>query len=302
MSSSAASAASNDLGSAGSYVVLGVVVAAAIVVDLLRVGRQDADARSGLRSAVIDYGLWTALGFAVAIPVALVGSGKDAVAYTTAYVLEKTLSLDNVAVFAAIFTGFAVADAARPKLLTQGIIGALALRVVFILAGIALLDAAQDVLILFGVLLLLTGVRMLRSSSEDGHAKPPKLPGFLTKRPSLAPLITLVVADVVFAVDSIPAAFGVTTKAFLVVASNAFAILGLRPTYLILVGGMARFRYLEPAVAFLLIIIGAKLCAHHWVHVHDAVSLAVVAAVLGGGVLLSVLRPDEGGAPPPSHA
>ena len=289
------------LGSVASYAVLGGVVAAAIAVDLLRVGRQVEDDRSGLRGAVIDYLLWTVLGFAVAVPVAIVGSGDDAAAYTTAYVLEKTLSLDNVAVFAAIFGAFAVADAARPKLLTQGIIGALALRVVFILAGIALLDAAQDVLIVFGALLLLTGARMLRSGSEDGHAKPPKLPAFLSKRPSLAPLLTLVVADVVFAVDSIPAAFGVTTKAFLVVASNAFAILGLRPTYLILVGGMARFRYLEPAVAVLLIVIGAKLCAHHWLHVHNAVSLAVVAVVLGGGVLVSVLRPGEGGAPP-GHA
>ncbi len=281
----------SELGSAVSYVVLGGVVAAAIAVDLLRVGKQGEEDRAGLRAATIDYLLWTMLGFAVAIPVALIGSGRDAVAYTTAYVLEKTLSLDNVAVFAAIFTGFAVADSLRPKLLTQGIVGALALRVVFILAGIALLDAAKDVLILFGALLLLTGVRMLRSSAEDGHAKPPKLPAFLTKRPSLAPLLTLVVADVVFAVDSIPAAFGVTTNAFLVVASNAFAILGLRPTYLILVGGMAKFRYLEPAVAILLIIIGAKLCTHRWVHVADGISLLVVAAVLSAGIALSVLRP-----------
>jgi tellurite resistance protein TerC len=286
------------LGSAASYVVLGAVVAAAIAVDLVRVGRQDEAQSSSLRGPIIDYALWTLLGFAVAIPVAVLGSGKDAVAYSTAYVLEKTLSLDNVAVFAAIFAGFAVAETARPRLLTQGIVGALALRVVFILAGIALLDAAKDVLIVFGALLLLTGVRMLRSQGQDGHAKPPRLPSFLSRWPSLAPLLALVVADVVFAVDSIPAAFGVTTKAFLVVASNAFAILGLRPTYLILVGGMARFRYLEAAVAVLLVIIGAKLCAHHWVHVHDAVSLGVVAAVLGGGVLLSVLRPEVRSAPP----
>jgi tellurite resistance protein TerC len=277
------------LGSAASYATLAAVVLGAVVVDLHRVSRQDDGHRTSVRRAARDYAGWSLLGFAAAGPIAALGDGSDAVAYTTAYVLEKSLSLDNVAVFTAIFVGFAVQESKRPALLGQGIIGALVLRVVFILVGVALLDAVHSVLIVFGALLILTGLRMLHGGGGDHEPRPPRLPRALLARPGLAPLLTIIVADVVFAVDSIPAAFGVTTNSFLVVASNAFAILGLRPTYVLLAGGMARFAYLEPAVAVLLVAIGVKLAVADLVHVPDLVSLAAVALVLAGGIVLSLL-------------
>jgi tellurite resistance protein TerC len=144
--------------------------------------------------------------------------------------------------------------------------------------------------VLFGAILILTGLKML---SQRGHhaSKPPRLPGFLSHG-SRAPLAAIILADVIFAVDSIPAAFAVTTQTFLVIAANAFAILGLRPTYVLLAGGLDRFRHLGTGVALVLVLIGVKLAIEGAVHVPSWVSLVGVIAILGSSVLLSLRSPD----------
>lgn len=277
-----------------------------------------------MREALAGTIGWTALGFAFAAVVALLGDSHDVTSYVTGYLLEKTLSLDNVAVFAVLFGGFAVPQVMRSRLLSIGVLLALALRIVFIAAGLAVLQAAHVVLYGFGALLVFTGLRMLVRREPEHGPRPsralaligrvlplsPDYDGerYLTRRrtasnrlrlhgtPLLAAIIAVAAADVVFAVDSIPAVFGVTTEPFLVVSANAFAVLGLRPMYFLLAGAMQRFVYLQPGLAIVLLGIGAKMLLADVVHVPPWLNLAGVVIVLGAAIGLSLgRRPQPAG-------
>jgi tellurite resistance protein TerC len=286
-----------------------------IVVDLFVLHRGNAVVT--MRAAASASIGWTLLGLGFAGVIAWLDGGESAHHYVTAFLLEKTLSLDNVAVFAVLFTAFAIPETLRSRLLSWGVLAALALRVVFIAAGLALVSAAHAVLYVFGALLVFTGIRMLLHRSRDFAGTPPsgralrvlgrvlplttsydgaryvtRDPVHRTRRvgtPLLSALVAIAAADVVFAVDSIPATFAITTEPFLVVAANAFAVLGLRPLYFLLAGALDRFVHLSFSLAAVLVFIGAKMLLADVVHLPVSVTLAVVAALLAAGVATSWL-------------
>jgi tellurite resistance protein TerC len=276
------------------WLAFGAAVVAMLAVDLVVAGRTSGAVRS-LRSAAWWSAGWTAVALAFALVVLAWRGGTHASEYLTGFVLERSLSLDNVFVFAMLFGYLAVPELAQRKVLFFGIVGAIVLRLVFILAGGALLDAVHWSIYLFGALLIATGVRMARHDDEE-------VPGLMRR---LAPsgsgslvvaLALVAVFDVVFAVDSIPAIFAVTRDTFTVFAANAFSLLGLASLYFLLAGMRERFRHLNKGLAFVLVFIGVKMLVTDLWHVPTELSLAVIVGAIGASVLASVRRPVPSGA------
>ena len=234
--------------------------------------------------------------------------------FLTGYLIELALSVDNLFVFILIFSTFGVPKAYQHRVLFWGILGAQVMRAVFILLGAALLQSFHWIIFVFGGFLVYTGVKILFSRGTEVHPERnpvlklfgkviPSIPEFdgakfITRRngrrvaTALLPVLLVVEAtDVVFAVDSIPAIFGVTKDPFIVYTSNIFAILGLRSFYFLLASVMGKFRYLKVGLGVVLLFVGVKMVISEWVHIPIELSLLVVVAVLGGSVLLSWLRP-----------
>ena len=245
--------------------------------------------------------------------------GQSALEYYTGYLIELSLSVDNLFVFILIFSYFGVPAEAQPKVLKWGILGAIVMRLLMIALGAILLQRFEWIIYVFGGILVITGVRMMLQ--KDARIEPDKNPivrlarrvlpfsdcydgsHFLTRTvrgkvlatPLLLVLLVIEWSDLVFAIDSIPAIFSVTRDPFLVYSSNVFAILGLRALFFVLAGMMDRFVYLKPGVALILIFVGAKMTLSHWVHLPITVSLAVILLILSGAVVLSLRRtaPNE---------
>src|SRR3954452_5667062 len=239
---------------------------------------------------------------------------RHALEYYTGYLIELSLSVDNLFVFLLIFSYFGVRAEAQPKVLKWGILGAIVMRLIMIALGALLLQRFQWIVYVFGGLLILTGIRMFTQKEEmvDLERNPVVrlarrfLPicdsydgarfftrttrGKVLATPLLLVLLVVEWSDLVFAIDSIPAIFAVTRDPFLVYSSNIFAILGLRALYFVLAGMMDRFVYLKPGVALILVFVGAKMALSHWLHLPTAASLAVVLIMLGGAVGLSLRR------------
>jgi tellurite resistance protein TerC len=261
--------------------------------------------------SLIEAGAWSAVWVALGLGFGGLlwawDGGDTAQAYLAGYLIEKSLSLDNVFVFTVIFAMFAIPLRYQHRVLMAGIIGALGLRAAFITGGAALLHSFHVIVYVFGALLLWTAIRMLRSGGhlEPGRGLPrviqrilpttSQLHGqrFLVREggrwlatPLLAALVVVEAADVIFAVDSIPAIFAVTTDTFVVFTSNVFALLGLRALYFLLAGAVGRLRYLRPALSIILAAAGAKLLLSDvytipvWVSPAFIVSVLAVAAVL----------------------
>ncbi|MEO8636021.1 MAG: TerC family protein [Gemmatimonadales bacterium] len=238
-----------------------------------------------------------------------------AVEYYAGYLVELSLSVDNLFVFLLVFQYFAVPAELQPRVLKWGIFGAILMRGAMIGLGAVLLQQFAWITWVFGAILILTAAKMLRAGDEriEPEKNPlvrlarrlvPVTPGYvenhffvrgLTRAWMATPLflVLLVVewSDVVFAIDSIPAVFAVTRDPFVVYASNLFAILGLRALYFVLAGALDRFHYLKPGVALILLFVGAKMLLGTWVHIATDLSLVVILAVLTGAVGLSLLRP-----------
>ena len=240
---------------------------------------------------------------------------EAALNFFTAWLLEWSLSLDNIFVIALIFTYFGVPAGQQHRVLFWGILGALAFRALMILAGIALLRHFDWIVYVFGALLILTAVRMLAARHDNlrPHRNPlvqfsrrffPVTDGFrgaaffvreegrLHATPLALALMVVESTDLLFAVDSIPAAFAVTTDPFLVLTSNMFAVLGLRALYFALAGLMARFRYLKMSLVFILAFVGVKLLLTHHFSIPSWASLAVIAGFLVVGILTSIFHED----------
>jgi len=239
---------------------------------------------------------------------------QSALEYYTGYLIELSLSVDNLFVFILIFSYFGVSAEAQPKILKWGILGAIIMRFIMIALGALLLDRFEWIVYLFGAILIATGIRMMRQQEEEVDLeKNPVvrlarrlLPfsnyydgvGFFTRRrdgavlatPMLLVLIIVEWSDLVFAIDSIPAIFAITRDPFLVYSSNVFAILGLRALFFVLAGMMDKFVYLKPGVALILVFVGLKMTLSHWLHVPTLLSLAVIVVTLAGAVLLSLRR------------
>jgi len=288
-------------------------IALALALDLFVLHR-DAHEVS-MREAALTSAAWIAVGVAFGIGVWWFAGADRAGEYFAGYLIEKSLSVDNVFVFALLFSYFAVPAKYQHRVLFWGVVGALILRAGFIAAGAALLEQFHWVIYVFGGLLLVTGIKMLRSS---GHSVDPgrnPVLRLLRRRvamtdeyhgqrffvrqgvrwvatPMLAVLVAIETTDVVFAVDSIPAIFAVTDEPFLVFTSNAFAILGLRALYFLLAGMMGRFVYLKTGLAAILLFVGAKMLLTEVWKVPIALSLLVIASILAVAVVASLRQPE----------
>ena len=260
-------------------------LAAMLAVDLFFAHRSAAS----FRGAAGWSALWLAVGVAFGLVVLAVAGGAAAGSYWAGFLMEKALSLDNVFVIAVLIGSFAVPRDKQPDVLTFGIVVALVLRTAFIVAGIALIELFHPVLYLMGALLVATGIRL----AVKGDSGPPQRLGALRRlrvSPLIAALLAVALADVVFAIDSIPAVLAITTDTFLVFAANAFALLGLRALYVLLDGAAERFHYLHYGLAALLVFVGLKMLLEDLIHLPVSVSLGAIVAILGAAIGASLAR------------
>jgi tellurite resistance protein TerC len=265
------------------WAVLGGLIVVMTAFDLLVYAR-------GHTPSMRENSLWSLgwIGVALAFGVGFwVWQGSEAGSqYLAGYLLERSLSLDNIFVFAIILGGLTVLE--QSKALSWGIMLALVLRLIFILIGAALLDAFHITFYLFGVLLIYSAFKLARHN--DGF-DPQKLMNRLSKRnvsPLLVVFLVIAITDIVFAVDSIPAIFAITQEPFIVFAANAFALIGLRSLYFLLVGLMDKFRYLSEGLAFILGFIGVKMLLVDVWHIPIWLSLTVIVGTLGFTAWLSM--------------
>jgi tellurite resistance protein TerC len=280
-------------------VVLAIVIAALLAVDFAVFARGRVPT---LRESAAWSVAWLALALVFGAVLWLWQGGAAGGEYYAGYLLERSLSLDNVFVFAVILSYFAVPAGAQAKVLSWGIALALALRLVFIVAGAALIHAFDATFYVFGALLLYTAYKLARH--DQAKVDPARNPVLrLTRRvapdasPLLAVFVVIATTDLIFAIDSIPAIFAVTQDPFIVFAANAFAMLGLRALYFLLAGMVDRFAYLSTGLAVILAFIGAKMLAIDIWHVPIWLSLGVIATVLGASAALSVSSPPRSGRP-----
>lgn len=265
------------------------------------------------REALVWSGCWIALACVFALLVLVYSGRATAVEFVTGYTIELSLSLDNLFIFLLIFRYFRVAPDAQHKVLFWGIVGALVMRAIFIVAGIGMIRRFHWIIYVFGALLIYSGIKLFRHS-EVG-IEPEKNPvlqlfrrwvrvtpdyegdKFIVRRaglyatPLLAVLVLIETTDLLFATDSIPAVLAITLKPFIVYTSNVFAVLGLRSIYFVLSGMMDAFRYLHHGLALVLIFVGAKMLASEYYQIPTGLTLAVVAAVLSVSVAASLLHP-----------
>ncbi|MDA3005088.1 MAG: TerC/Alx family metal homeostasis membrane protein [Actinomycetota bacterium] len=289
--------------------VAGTVIV--IAVDLLFISK--ANREMGLRTALIWTGIWISLGLVFAVVVGVAFDSRYATEYLSGFLLEYSLSMDNVFVFIVLFAFFAVPPAAKLRVLTIGILIALGLRLIAILVGGVVIAKAEWVLYLFGAFLLYTAWKLIRHVDEpadpeksailklikrrlpmtgtyDGQKFRVKVDGKWMYTTLTVVLVMLAGTDIVFALDSIPAAFGVTREPFLVFAVNAFALMGLRSLFFVLEGLVDRFPYLSYGLAIVLAFVGAKMLVKDFWHPPIWLSLTVIVVVLGTSIIYSWIK------------
>ncbi|MGH2685538.1 MAG: TerC family protein [Actinomycetota bacterium] len=284
-------------------------IAVLLVGDLLLVHRNPHEI--SFRTAAVESAFWIALGVGFTAVLAVWAGGGAAGEYISGYLIEKSLSVDNVFVWAVIFGYFGVPGRYQFRVLFWGIFGALVLRAIFIFAGVSLIERFDWVLYVFGAFLLYTAVKIARhggaevhpesnpvlrlvrrivpSSDEyDGQKLFTRRTGRLLATPLLAVLVLVETTDVVFAIDSIPAILAVSRDPFIVFASNAFAILGLRALYFLLAGSADKFRYLNIGLGAILAFVGMKMLLADVYHMPTWASLTVIGGVLAVAVVASL--------------
>jgi tellurite resistance protein TerC len=280
-----------------------------------------------LKEAFVWSVIWTVLGVAFAGVILAWRGGDAAGEYLAGYVIERSLSVDNIFVFALIFSYFAVPAAYQYRVLMWGIVGAVVFRIIFIAVGASLLETFHWMIYVFGGFLVFTGIRMALSKEMQidpeqnaalrylrrlvpittdyrGTRFLVREAGVLMATPLLAVLVVIETTDILFAVDSIPAIFAVTDDAFIVFSSNAFAILGMRVLYFMLAGAMHRFVYLKSGLAVVLVFVGVKMLTEEIYHMSIWLSLGVIGAVLAisiGASLIVTARRERAGVGPASH-
>jgi tellurite resistance protein TerC len=295
------------------WVLLAAVVAALLLFDLKAVGR--GRSAPSLRAAGLWSAAWTALAVAVAGVLAAFAGGNAAGEYLTGFLIEKSLSLDNLFVFAVLLAYFGVPAAAQRRVLVWGIAGAIVLRAIFVFAGAAALDAFHATIYVFGGLLVITAIKLARQGADEVDIEQARLMRLLRRAvpmgsydgerfvgreggrrvatPLLACLLMIAAFDVLFAVDSVPAIFAVSRDTFVVFAANAFSLLGMTSLYFLLRGMMDRFHYLSYGLAFILAFVGVKMLLTDVWHMPTWLSLAVIVGCLGAAVGASLVRPAE---------
>jgi tellurite resistance protein TerC len=256
--------------------------------------------------------IWTVIGVGFAGVVWAWQGGDIAGEYLAGYVIERSLSVDNIFVFALIFGYFNVPAAYQHRVLVWGIVGAVVFRIAFIAAGASLLEAFHWMIYVFGAFLVFTGFRMATSKEVEIHPENNaalkmlrrfvpitsdyhgtrffiRQGGLMMATPLLAVLVVIETTDIVFAVDSIPAIFAVTDHAFIVFSSNAFAILGMRVLYFMLASAMHRFIYLKLGLAIVLVLVGLKMMSEEVLHLSIWLSLGVIGLVLVTAIVGSLI-------------
>lgn len=275
----------------------------------------------GEKQITVRHALWLSLGYIV---LALIFAGgmfvfageTEGYQFLTGYLIEKSLSVDNIFVFVLIFTHFAVPPQYQYRVLFWGILGALVMRATLILVGAAVIDAFHWVIYLFGAFLIVTGIKMLVTVGQEPDVENNRIVRFMRRRfkvtqefsgsrffvkvdgvrymtPLFLVLILIELTDVVFALDSIPAIFAITTDPFIVYTSNVFAILGLRALYFALAGIIHRFHYLKYGLSLVLVVVGVKMVLNAWFGtkvIPTEIALLITAVLIGGSIAFSMWK------------
>jgi tellurite resistance protein TerC len=296
------------------WIVFNVFVAVMLALDLGVFHRRAHTVK--FREAAAWSGIWIGLAGAFAVLVFFWHGRREALEFLTGYVIELSLSVDNLFVFLVIFRYFKVSGANQHKVLFWGIVGALVMRGLFIFLGIGLIRGFSWITYVFGALLIYSGVKLLRESGAEVHPEnnpvlkmvrrwipitPDYVGGkFFVRKPGLyatplfVVLLVIETTDILFAVDSVPAILAITLNAFIVYTSNVFAILGLRSMYFALAGMMELFHFLHYGLSAVLIFIGFKMLASHYYEIPTEYALIAVAGLLGISVLASLFFPARG--------
>ena len=281
-----------------------------LILDLKILHRGGGEVSLKRAAITVAFYVSAAIGFNIVI---YLDSGWDkALEFLTGYVIEYSLSVDNIFVFIVIFTYFKVPAAFHHRVLMWGIIGAVVLRLMMIFVGVRLVENFEWILLIFGAFLIITGIK-LALGNDEGHDVDktlairvarkilPSVPtyrgnkflvkenGKLLATPLLSTLIAVELADVMFAVDSIPAVFAITRDPFIIATSNIFAIVGLRSLYFLVSASMKQVHLLKYALSAILVFVGIKMLAEDFIHLDPVVSLAVIAAILLAAVIGSSL-------------
>jgi tellurite resistance protein TerC len=308
-----------SVGNPGLWIGFIVFVLAMLALDLAVFHRKAHAVR--FREALIWSGVWVTLALVFNAGVWWHFGSQQGIEFLTGYLVEKSLSVDNIFVFLVIFSALAIPPADQHRVLFWGILTALVLRAAMIFAGVSLLDRFHWLIYVFGGFLILTGIklfvqrgreehpeqgwamrtlrRLIPSTSRlDGHRFFTVENGRRVATPLFMALILIEITDVVFAIDSIPAILAITTDPFIVFTSNIFAILGLRSLFFLLAGLVDRFRYLKVGLSGVLIFVGAKMLIAEKVKIPALVSLTVIAAILATAVLASLYASRREGLTP----
>ncbi len=295
------------------WILFNLFVLAMLALDLGVLNRRSHSL--SFREALAWSGVWIALAAAFAVLELFWHGQPQALQFVTGYVIELSLSVDNLFVFLVIFRYFKVPDQYQHNVLFWGILGALLMRGVFIVAGVGLIRRFSWITYAFGALLVYSGLKLLRQGETEIHPeKNPVLRLFrrvfpvtkeyvggqlFTRRdglyatPLLVVLLVVETSDILFAVDSIPAVLAITLNAFIVYTSNVFAILGLRSMYFALAGMMDLFHYLHYGLSVVLIFMGLKMLGSHYLSIPTEWALGIVLFVLGASILASLLNPQQ---------
>lgn len=307
------------------YIVFGIVLILALVFDLGLLSKKGQTVT--IKQALYQTFFWVSLALAFFVFVWIEKGQGLALEYLSAYLMEWSLSIDNIFVFILIFSAFSVKEKNYGRVLLIGILMAIVFRIIFITVGVALVDRFSWILYIFGVFLVYTGYKMF-SASEDEEFNPQesKVYLFMKKLLPLAPhdgngrfrirengkpvyttlfvvVIMLAAIDLVFALDSIPAVMGISRDRLVIYTSNIFAVLGLRSLFFLLRGAVTKFDYLQQGIAIVLVFIGVKMLAEHWINewvskqVQVFISLGVIMVCISGSVFYSIFM-NRKGVPP----
>ncbi len=291
------------------WLVLLAIITAMLLIDLLVVHREAHEVKT--REAAIESAVWISCGVAFTGVIWWWFGGQASGEYISGYLIEKSLSIDNVFVWALIMGYFVVPLKYQHRVLFWGIFGALMLRAIFIFAGVALIERFDWILYLFGAFLLYTAGKLVFSDDDhvdpgdsrflklvnkvvpssdefDGQKMFTRKNGRRLATPLFAVLVLIEATDVIFAVDSVPAVLAVSHEQFIVFSSNAFAILGLRALYFLLADMHSRFTYLQEGLAIILAFVGMKMLIAEWYHIPTWLSLSVIAIVLTASIGISM--------------
>lgn len=293
------------------WIIFWVVIAIALFVDLVVVRHHHG--KVSIKEASLMVAAWIALAALFGGAVWLTLGQTKALEFFTGYVIEYSLSIDNMFVFIMIFAYFAVPSENQPKVLIWGILGAVLMRFIFIFIGVQLITQFKFMIYIFGALLIYTAIKMLAHKEEEFD--PSKMPvlkalkkimplkdnyhgenffvkdaGKLFATPLFATVLVIETSDLIFAIDSIPAVLSITHDTFIVYTSNIFAIIGLRSLYFLLAGMAGKFEYLKYGIAAVLVFVGVKMLISHFYHFPTALSLLVIVVILTIAIAASVIR------------